>query len=233
MKTLFPGALRASAAAVLTVCLAGHASAAVDRNLTISDSLSTIVMTAENGAFGTDGGPFNDFFAVVPVLWTVTYDNKTFQAYCIDPLVGLSGSVNKYSSSNFAASDAVKRLYEHSYTSSVSGDATSAGAFQLALWELVNDNGAANGNANLLTGQLRFDNTVDDDTVAAANGMLSWAHGNAQITNAYQYTSLTSNQAGYGSQALLSVSAVPEAQTWAMLLAGLGLVGFMRRRKMG
>lgn len=29
------------------------------------------------------------------------------------------------------------------------------------------------------------------------------------------------------------VSAVPEAQTWAMLLAGLGLVGFVARRRAG
>ncbi len=29
-----------------------------------------------------------------------------------------------------------------------------------------------------------------------------------------------------------SVVAVPEAETWAMMLAGLGLVGFMGRRRM-
>jgi len=29
-----------------------------------------------------------------------------------------------------------------------------------------------------------------------------------------------------------SIVAVPEAETWAMMLAGLGLVGFMARRRM-
>ena len=32
---------------------------------------------------------------------------------------------------------------------------------------------------------------------------------------------------------MLSVSPVPEAQTWAMLVAGLGLLGFMARRRKG
>jgi hypothetical protein len=36
----------------------------------------------------------------------------------------------------------------------------------------------------------------------------------------------------YGMKATLSVAAVPEPETWGMLLAGLGLVGFAARRRM-
>ena len=62
--------------------------------------------------------------------------------------------------------------------------------------------------------------------------MLKVATGSGAIRNAYSYTSLIS--VNPSSQTLLTVSAVPEAQTWAMLVAGLGLLGFMsRRRKAG
>ena len=61
--------------------------------------------------------------------------------------------------------------------------------------------------------------------------MLGVATGNGAIQNLYSYTSLSS--VNPASQTLLSVSPVPEAQTWAMLVAGLGLLGFMARRRKG
>ena len=102
--------------------------------------------------------------------------------------------------------------------------ANGAAAFQLALWELNNDN------TNLLTGDLRFKN-LSNAVVSQANTMLGVATGNGAIRNLYNYTSLTS--VNPASQTLLSVSPVPEAQTWAMLVAGLGLLGFMARRRKG
>ena len=107
----------------------------------------------------------------------------------------------------------------------MSTSATSAAAFQVALWELNNDN------SNLLTGELRF-RSLSNAVVSEANSMLGVATGTGSIKNLYNYTSLSS--VNPASQTLLSVSPVPEAQTWAMLVAGLGLLGFMaRRRKAG
>ena len=75
----------------------------------------------------------------------------------------------------------------------------------------------------------RYGTNLVVNDVSLAKTMLDTAFGNSVITNQFQYTSLISS--GFASQSLLTVTAVPEAQTWAMLLAGLGLIGFVKRRK--
>ena len=51
------------------------------------------------------------------------------------------------------------------------------------------------------------------------------------LTPNNSYTVFTGTSSSGLSQNLISVSAVPEADTWAMMLVGLGMVGFMGRRK--
>ncbi len=204
------------AAAILTLASAG-ASAAGNLTATLHGA----------GMFTANGGAFGAGKSITPGVWEATYDSNTFLAFCLQPTVALNSSANNYGSSAFAASDSIKRLYEGHYNSSVANvatDYTAAQAFQLALWELNNDNG------NLLAGALRFNN-LNNAIVASANSMLVTALGTGAIHNTFSYTSLSSAGVGAVSQNLLTVSAVPEAQTWAMLVAGLGLLGFMRRRK--
>ena len=220
MKKSMQLIVRAGIAAAVFTLASGSALAA--SNLQVIDSHSVSLFTASGGAFGAGS-------AISPTLWQVKYDSNTFLAFCLDPHVALSNTSNSYSSGAFAASDAVKRLYEGYYASSianVSTNANSAAAFQVALWELNNDD------SNVLTGELRFRN-LSNAVVNEANSMLKDATtGGATIKNLYNYTSLSS--VNPASQTLLSVSPVPEAQTWAMLVAGLGLLGFMaRRRKAG
>src|SRR5450830_390351 len=186
--------VRAAIAAAVFTLASGSALAA--SNLQVIDSHSVSVFTASGGAFGAGS-------SISPTLWQVKYDSNTFLAFCLDPHVGLSNESNNYSSGAFAASDA---------------------AFQLALWELNNDN------SNLSTGELRF-RSLSNVVVSEGNAMLVRATGSGSIKNLYNYTSLTS--VNPASQTLLSVSPVPEAQTWAMLVAGLGLLGFMARRRKG
>ena len=220
MKKSMQLIVRAGIAAAVFTLASGSALAA--SNLQVIDSHSVSLFTASGGAFGAGS-------AISPTLWQVKYDSNTFLAFCLDPHVALSNTSNSYSSGAFAASDAVKRLYEGYYASSianVSTNANSAAAFQVALWELNNDD------SNVLTGDLRF-KSLSNAVVSEANFMLKDATtGGATIKNLYNYTSLSS--VNPASQTLLSVSPVPEAQTWAMLVAGLGLLGFMaRRRKAG
>ena len=218
MKKSMQLIVRAGIAAAVFTLASGSALAA--SNLQVIDSHSVSLFTASGGAFGAGS-------AISPTLWQVKYDSNTFLAFCLDPHVALSNTANSYSSGAFAASDAVKRLYEGYYASSianVSTSANSAAAFQLALWELNNDN------SNLSTGELRF-RSLSNVVVSEANAMLVTATGTGSIKNLYSYTSLSS--VNPASQTLLSVSPVPEAQTWAMLVAGLGLLGFMARRRKG
>ena len=215
MHMLVRGTLAAAAFA-----LASSSALAAGSKLTVEDFYGVPLFTATGGAFGSGN-------AITPSVWQVSYDSNSFLAFCLDPHVALNSGANSYSSGSFAASDSIKRLYEGFYTSSVANaasNANGAAAFQLALWELNNDN------TNLLTGELRFKN-LSNAVVAEANTMLGVATGNGAIQNLYSYTSLTS--VNPASQTLLSVSPVPEAQTWAMLVAGLGLLGCMARRRKG
>lgn len=176
--------------------------------------------TATGGGFGGN--------SVTPGVWDVNFGSYNFYAFCIEPTVAFNGASNHYTTASYNASDAVKRLYE-SYYSSVMGSnlnnpAPKAKAFQLALWELNNDNG------NLLGGNLRFNN-LSNAVVADANSMLTTALGSGTIHNLYKYTSLSSVGIGINSQRMLTVSAVPEPETYAMMAAGLGLLAFVARRK--
>lgn len=175
--------------------------------------------TATGGGFGAN--------SVTPGIWDVRYGNLSFYAFSLEPTVPFNGASNNYSASAFQASDSVKRLFEGYYTtvlgSNLNNPAPKAKAFQLALWELNNDNG------NLLSGNLRFA-SLSNAVVADANAMLTNARGASIIRNTYQFTSLSSVGVGINSQKLLTVSPVPEPETYAMLLAGLGIIGVVRRK---
>jgi hypothetical protein len=64
---------------------------------------------------------------------------------------------------------------------------------------------------------------IDDNQITARTGLRI-----AEIVHRIWGTTDDKDHGGY---AIANVVAVPEAETWAMLLAGLGLVGFMARRR--
>jgi hypothetical protein len=109
-------------------------------------------------------------------------------------------------------------------------------SFQIALWDLVADDGSLTNTHGLqyINGasyaQVAYDNDLVDLDLSMAQGMLTNSE-TVVATNTYAYTKFTGLSGTNESQMLLSVSAVPEADTWAMMVVGLGLVGFMGRRR--
>ncbi len=217
MKLSLNKVLRTTAVAAALVMSSVSAHAASNMSATLHGGPQ---FTATGGGFGAN--------SVTAGVWDVQFGTNSFYAFCVEPLVAFNGSSNNYSAGNFSASDSVKRLYEGYYSSVMSSNlnnpAPKAKAFQLALWELNNDNG------NLLNGSLRF-NSLNNAVVADANAMLTTALGSGVIQNLYQFTAYTSTGAGMSSQKLLAVTPVPEPETYAMMIAGLGLLGFFARRK--
>jgi hypothetical protein len=129
----------------------------------------------------------------------------------------------------------IQALFEQNYGSLTTSQARLG--FALALWDLVADD----GDLTKTTGAQYFTVTSGLDYVSgqpidlvAAQNMLTNTIG-AEVHGTYKYTLFTGRSPGSDvddSQALLSVTAaVPEADTWAMMVLGLGLVGFMARRK--
>ena len=228
MKTLFNTVLRAGVAA-LAFAGASHAA----DSLRIDTLGGTVVTTSSGGNFGG----LTTLTGLTVPLWDITYNSNDFLAFCIAPTIHMNNTAPGYATytvnTAFVAIDSEKRLFEKYFgninsnrSSGLYTPTSNAASFQLALWELRNDNG------NLGTGLLAFNLGLGaNSVVTGAKTMLDFAlNTNNVILNTYSYTSFESAE----SQTLLTAtaaSAVPEVDSWAMLLAGLGVLGFMCRRK--
>ena len=158
---------------------------------------------------------------------------NTFLAYCVDPFQYASTSFTLYNDNVpdltgfFGATRAAEigTLYNYAYAGTV-GPSTAttnlnAAAFQLALWEIANDDG------NLATGLVHTTGTTTPAVVTAAQSLLTYVGSNTSGPAQYTFKLYTSADR----QDYLVAIPVPEPETYAMLLAGLGLLGVIARRR--
>ncbi len=116
----------------------------------------------------------------------------------------------------------ISNLYNQAYAGALSGTNAhlNAAAMQLALWEIANDD------KNLATGAVQTVTGTDSQLKTATQNLLT-AHSTNYQPAQYTFTLYTnSNKQDY-----LVASPVPEPETYAMLLAGLGLLGLVARRR--
>ncbi len=183
-----------------------------------------------------------------------TYDLTTdpnkkspFQTFCVDIFHDFGFSVDSVDSAptgtpsglSSAAILNLDRLYTKygSYITSTSSSSVHESAFQLAIWAIVNDGAAINqsGLFDLTGGPIKFSN---DSTGSAITTAQQWLNSLANTTSSYNAQFLmVQNQGPVNSTGAQDVvyftpaSAVPEPETYAMILAGLGLLGFLARRR--
>ena len=152
---------------------------------------------------------------------------SSFAAFCIDPFQYSNSGVSDYSVSSglgaLGSTNAtwVSNLYSQNYASST-GNATGAAAFQLALWDLAKDDGA------LTTGKVQVTASTDSTVLNLANSMISGAKSGPG-SSPYSFSVYTSSTAQ--DYVVASVTPVPEPETYAMMLAGLALIGATARRR--
>ncbi len=156
---------------------------------------------------------------------------SSFTAFCIEPFVPLSASTQALGNTTYSAATAynvalVKTLYNGYYGNALSTP-TEAAAFQFALWELVAE---SSGPPNMTSGSFAFANGADP-AVARAQQMISNVLPAGGNFNLFSYT--TSNVNNDRSQNVLTATPVPEPATYAMMAAGLALVGAAVRRMKG
>ncbi|GGC02008.1 PEP-CTERM sorting domain-containing protein [Pseudoduganella buxea] len=227
MKTIASLIAKSIAVAAASLTLAGAAHAGV----VVSSVASQGVLTKKNANFDIT----NTEARSVPV-WNVA-DDSSLLAFCIEPTVGMHTDNLNYTGSLFTGfGTSVKRLYSLYYSSFatssgvLTGDnAVKALGFQLALWELNNDNG------NLTSGNLAMaplgNSTAAKAVIAEAKTMLLAAtNESTAIVNDYKFTSY----AAAGSQTVvtaMAVSPVPEPSSFAMMGLGLAAMGVIARRR--
>lgn len=157
-----------------------------------------------------------------------------FQSFCVDIFSSFSFAVSSTDIlkpatiiSSRAAAD-LGRLYtnHHAAINSRSSSGTNESAFQLAVWEIVNE---GSGSYSLSNGG--FKATGTGSTLAQTwLAELGTASANNYNANIWTVQSMITTGKGYA-QDVVVFAPVPEAQTYAMMLAGLGLIGFSARRR--
>lgn len=169
----------------------------------------------------------------ITVAATVSGASATsFLAYCIDPAHYSSTAYTAYyqpsPTSNLATAFAsqentIRNLFNKYYADTI-GNNDSAAAFQLALWEIANDN------QNLNSGNVRVNSSTNPNLVSNTNALLN----NLSYTGPNRYN-LTLYQvdravAGSSGQSYITATPIPEPGSHALILAGLALLSISARR---
>jgi hypothetical protein len=159
--------------------------------------------------------------------------SAALQAWCVDifrtfNLPATTSATMLSAASIFGVDKAsdLGRLYtnQHGLIDGVGSSATNQSAFQLAVWEIVNE-GSSNP-YDLRVGNLRATSGSTGFTTAQ-----SWLNQLNTTASASQFDVNIWSNTGRVQDLAVFAPAVPEPQTYAMMLAGLGLLGFMARRR--
>ncbi|MCV2370137.1 PEP-CTERM sorting domain-containing protein [Roseateles oligotrophus] len=166
-----------------------------------------------------------------------TSDNKSFSAYCVELGQYTIESLKTYTVGSFSTTQGtnLQNLLSASYAT-VDTNAERA-AFQLAVWELTHESKAGKFSvtegANDSDGQgFNLNNSSKNysSLMSQANSYLD-AGAAYKGANLYQIEKLSNPE----QQDLLRfnavVTAVPEPSSYALLMAGLGVIGFVSRRR--
>jgi len=162
----------------------------------------------------------------------------SFVAYCIDLAETFSWNsaftvTEKAPSSLFGGfkAGALDRLYTQHFKEvgqapTATDRAVKSAAFQLAVWEIVTETQPTATYAAFDLGSGSFRVTSGNSTARTTADTWLDNLGTGQ-SGAYTLTALYSN----GHQDQMMATPVPEPETYMMLLAGLGLMGFVARRR--
>lgn len=171
--------------------------------------------------------------------------DNAFQSFCVDifhsfsfvtrsedvlkpadvALAGSSATVPTVISSSAAAD--LGRLYtnHHASIDSTSSSGANEAAFQLAVWEIVNERSGA---YSLAGGDFKATGT-GSSLASTWLSELSTTSASSYSANIWTVQSMVSGK-GYA-QDVVVFTQVPEPETYAMMMAGLGLLGFVLRRR--
>jgi hypothetical protein len=206
---------RLLSASLVSACFALCSSQALADTVNLSSwtngyaNVSVYNSTDNHGYSGAAGG------------FSGTLNGNAFQTYCIDLYQTFNWNTNYTDYSAVALPGTVAldlgRLYTSHLADVNSGD--TAAAFQVAAWEIMYETG---GSGYSLSGG----NFIENGN-ATVHGIAQGYLDTLGAGSAYTVQKLESPT----SQDFILTAAVPEPSSYAMLGAGLGLLGFLARRK--
>ncbi|MCV2349277.1 PEP-CTERM sorting domain-containing protein [Paucibacter sp. Y2R2-4] len=161
-------------------------------------------------------------------------NGASFGAYCVELGQFTSTNYTTYTVGSFSGTQAsnLQHLFSANYASVDTN--TERAAFQLAVWELTHEKLSGPASVTELNGDAQYFNLNNSTTNYTtlkdlANSYLT-AGAAYQGSSLYQIEKLSNDY----QQDLLrfnAVTAVPEPSSYALLLAGLGAIGFMNKRR--
>lgn len=240
---MFPKLLPVIAA--LTVAGSAHAVTVNMTDFTFGSPTSAKV-TGTGGSPSYDGsaGAFTGTMTDTPALdarrSSITASSPTsFVAWCVELTQSFSFGVSyEYSlvdgstysfghilndPNNHRATD-LGRLFTAAAANNFVFDSVGSAAFQAGIWEIVYEQDAGLG-YNFLNGSLHGapEDPANQGAFNTVNGFLINLN---QYAAGYHIDVLTN-----GDQQDFLVASVPEPETWALLVGGLGVIGLVRRRR--
>jgi hypothetical protein len=160
-------------------------------------------------------------------------DGSSFEAFCVEAAQGhaaVVASAQRYSTAAFAGAEAalLQGLFSSSYADL--GTPGQKAAFQTAIWEITHE---TSGTVDADAGSFQFfwlslDSPAQQDA-AFLNLTASYLQAAAGYAGPARYALTRLHNDSY--QDLVTVSPVPEPESYALLLAGLGVIGFVAGRR--
>jgi hypothetical protein len=174
-------------------------------------------------------------FEMIDTSGSTLAQGTSFMAWCVDIYHFVSSSTNYtlMSGADFYAGAAsykatdLERLASYVFDHSLLTSSVQSAAFQLAAWEIVNDS-AGRGSYDVDGGDFKVTSGDSYVRVLADQWLDVVDAGNYQLS---QSLSVWRQNTPGSTQDLAVFAPIPEPQTYAMLLAGLALMGFVARRR--